>query len=181
MQLHEVLESDIERCKKAIECGTYECLHDLCEILYPKYLGIVEGINHGVNMMPNNSQNLEIWLKNIQYIQEKLELFQGLQEEHMETEKYKRQQISVCNHNINSNEINVDILFADAREKIQNMSALTDPEIEEILSKIVAIEKIVQSGERKSKKWENAKEIIKWVADKGIDVGITLLPLLLQI
>ena len=28
---------------------------------------------------------------------------------------------------------------------------------------------------------ENAKEIIKWIADKGVDVGIALLPLLLQI
>ena len=28
---------------------------------------------------------------------------------------------------------------------------------------------------------ENAKEIVKWIADKGVDVGIALLPLLLQI
>ena len=33
----------------------------------------------------------------------------------------------------------------------------------------------------KSKKWSKAKEIIKWIADKGVDVGIALLPLVLQI
>ena len=61
------------------------------------------------------------------------------------------------------------------------MSALPDTEIEEILNKIDELEKIVKSSERKSKKWENAKSIIKWIADKGVDVGIALLPLLLQI
>ena len=43
------------------------------------------------------------------------------------------------------------------------------------------LEEIVKSSERRSKKWENAKKIIKWIADKGVDVGIALLPLLLQI
>ena len=43
------------------------------------------------------------------------------------------------------------------------------------------LEKIVKSSDRKSKKWENAKGIVKWIADKGVDVGIALLPLLLQI
>lgn len=61
------------------------------------------------------------------------------------------------------------------------MSALPDAEIREILSRIDEMEAIVKSSERKSKKWENAKEIIKWIADKGVDVGIALLPLLLQI
>lgn len=39
----------------------------------------------------------------------------------------------------------------------------------------------MNSKESKSKKWSNAKDIIKWVADKGVDVGIALLPLVLKI
>lgn len=61
------------------------------------------------------------------------------------------------------------------------MSALPDSEIEEILNKMNELEKIIKSSDRKSKKWENAKGVIKWIADKGVDVGIALLPLLLQI
>ena len=61
------------------------------------------------------------------------------------------------------------------------MSSLREDEIEEITSKIDEIERIVNSKDRKTKKWEEAKEIIKWIAEKGVDVGITLLPLLLQI
>ena len=60
------------------------------------------------------------------------------------------------------------------------MTALTDSEVEEILEKVNELEKIVESKDRKTKKWENAKGIIKWIADKGVDVGITLLLLLLK-
>lgn len=83
--------------------------------------------------------------------------------------------------NTNENKIDINISFNDVRRKIENMSALPDAEIEEILHKIDELEKIVKSSDRKSKKWENAKGVIKWIADKGVDVGIALLPLLLQI
>lgn len=83
--------------------------------------------------------------------------------------------------NTNENRIDISISFSGVREMIEHMSALPETEIEEILSKINELEKIVKSSERKSKKWENAKDIIKWIADKGVDVGIALLPLLLQI
>ena len=61
------------------------------------------------------------------------------------------------------------------------MTSLKDSDIDEILEKINELERIVKSTDRKSKKWANAGEIIKWIADKGIDVGLTLLPLLMQI
>ena len=63
----------------------------------------------------------------------------------------------------------------------QPIAPLTEVEIEEILNKINELEQIVKSVERKSKKWDNAKGIIKWIADKGVDVGISVIPLLLQI
>lgn len=83
--------------------------------------------------------------------------------------------------NTNQNKVGVNISFNDVRREIESMSALPEADIEEILDKINELEKIVMAQERKSKKWENAKGIIKWIADKGVDVGISLLPLLLQI
>lgn len=83
--------------------------------------------------------------------------------------------------NTNENKVDINISFSDVRKEIENMSALPDAEIEEIVDKINELEIIVKSQERKSKKWENAKGIVKWLADKGVDVGIALLPLLLQI
>ena len=75
----------------------------------------------------------------------------------------------------------MNISFEDARKTINDMSSLSENEIEEIQSKINALEEIVNSKESKSKKWSKAKDIIKWVADKGVDVGIALLPLILKI
>lgn len=83
--------------------------------------------------------------------------------------------------NTNENKVDINISFNDVRREIENMSALPETEIEEVLSKINELENIVKSSDRKSKKWENAKGIVKWIADKGVDVGIALLPLLLQI
>ena len=61
------------------------------------------------------------------------------------------------------------------------MSALTDNELEEILQKINQLEDVVKSSDRKSKKWENAKGIIKWAADKSFDVAKIVIPLVLKI
>ena len=73
------------------------------------------------------------------------------------------------------------VSFDAVRDKVNNMTSLPDEDIEEIQNRIDEIEEIVNSKETKSKKWSKAKEIIKWIADKGVDVGIALLPLLLKI
>ena len=83
-------------------------------------------------------------------------------------------------HNENHIDVRFDITFSEARAKVENMTSLNEDEIQEILGKIDALEKIANSGDRKTKKWDNAKEIIKWVAEKGIDVAKIVIPLLLK-
>ena len=95
----------------------------------------------------------------------------------------KKTDITITNTNTNTNENNnsVSVTFESVRDKVNNMTSLPDEDIEEIQKRIDEIEEIVNSKETKSKKWSKAKEIIKWIADKGVDVGIALLPLLLKI
>lgn len=81
------------------------------------------------------------------------------------------------NENINS----ICTSFGEVRQQMENMTSLTDTEIVDILNKINELEQIVHSSDRKSKKWENAKGIVNWIADKGVDVGIAMIPLLMQI
>lgn len=85
------------------------------------------------------------------------------------------------NTNNNSNSNFNYISFSQVREQLENMTSLPEIEIEGALHKLSELEQIVKSSDRRSKKWENAKEIIKWIADKGVDIGIAFLPLLLQI
>lgn len=95
----------------------------------------------------------------------------------------KKTDITITNTNTNTNENNnsVSVTFESVRDKVNNMTSLPDEDIEEIQNRIDEIEKIVNSKETKSKKWSKVKEIIKWIADKGVDVGIALLPLILKI
>lgn len=94
----------------------------------------------------------------------------------------KNSGINVITNITNTNENSVKVeSFAEVKNKIENMSSLPDYEIEDILEKIIELENISNSNDRKSKKWEKAKDIIKWVADKGVDVGIALLPLIMQL
>lgn len=45
--------------------------------------------------------------------------------------------------NTNENKVDVNISFSDVRKEIENMSALPDAEIEEILYKINELEKLL--------------------------------------
>lgn len=89
--------------------------------------------------------------------------------------------IQNTNHNENNNNNTISITFDNVRDNVNAMTSLPEEEIRDVLNKIDELEKIVKSTDGKSKKWSNAKEIIKWIADKGVDVGIALLPLLLKI
>ncbi len=119
------------------------------------------------------------YLKNVI---EKLDAFRRMGYREMKREGSPN--IVIHNENNNHNENNLSnmlLSFQDAKQKIENMSALTDNEIEEILQKINQLEDVVNSAERKSKKWENVKGIIKWVADKSFDVAKIIIPLVLKI
>lgn len=81
----------------------------------------------------------------------------------------------------NTNEINITVSFEQARQQIEDMTSLTDQETEEIKAKLDELEEIINSKDKKKTKWEKAKSILIWLADKSLDVGMTLLPLLLKI
>lgn len=87
---------------------------------------------------------------------------------------------SDVNVTINNN-VTVNITFEQARSQIEDMTSLTDSETEEILAKIDELETIINGQDKKKTKWENAKSVLVWLADKSFDVGMTLLPLLLKI
>lgn len=85
------------------------------------------------------------------------------------------------NNNTNENRNTISVSFDDVRRKIDSMTSLPYEDMEEIRVKINELEEIIKSKDGKSKKWSRAKDIIKWIADKGVDVGISILPLLLNI
>lgn len=78
-------------------------------------------------------------------------------------------------------QVNVSVSFEQARSQIEGMTSLTEEQTKEILKKVSEIENLVKDNTNKKTKWEKAKPILAWLADKSFDVGMVLLPLLLKI
>lgn len=80
-----------------------------------------------------------------------------------------------------NNNVTVNITFEQVREKIEEMTSLTEEQTKEAMEKIDEIEKVVKGNGSKKSKWEKLKPLLVWLADKSFDVGMTMLPLLLQL
>ena len=183
----EMMNRDIETLKKIVE--------DTCEIeekekenlyfsLTAKYHPYVPKLGKGLyNYFDEPEYYGEVTGEELEYnlyqIYNKLLTFQAL--------NYPGLGASVaCSPNTvvnitNTNSNTVTVTFDSVRKNIEDMTSLSEEEVQEIQNKIDEIEEIVISKENKRKKWSKTKEIIKWIADKGVDVGITVLPLLLKI
>lgn len=74
-----------------------------------------------------------------------------------------------------------NITFINTIEQIKEMSGLSDQETEETIAKIEEIKAIIDQGGSKKTKWKKIKPILIWLADKSVDVGCALLPLILKI
>ncbi|MDD3341570.1 MAG: hypothetical protein PHN72_05230 [Bacilli bacterium] len=85
------------------------------------------------------------------------------------------------NQNTASNITEIKINFKDVEEQIKNMESLTDEETTEALQKLKELETINNSSESRKKKWETAKKILVWLADKSVEVGIAFIPIVMQV
>ena len=181
-----MVKEDIEKCAEMSDVDMASDLYYGKDAILKFYLYLISCYRRYISSIeddltnPVGTSDLEFdnCIENMKIIKRKLELFI---EEDGDKQAGSDTSITLINQNSNRNDININISFEQARESIENMTALTDSEVEEILLRVDELEKIVQSKDRKTKKWENAKGIVKWIADKGVDVGITLLPLLLRI
>lgn len=173
-----IITEDINKCEEIIKSGNKAVMNELHDTLLSKYAKIIDGF--GENLHSLFYDNYGTYVKqNLETMRQKLVLFQAME--------YRNRYSTVAgdgNVTINNNnnmDVILNITFSDAKERVENMTSLTEDEIQEVLTKIDELESIINSSERKTKKWNNAKEIIKWMADKSVDIGLTLLPLLLKL
>lgn len=79
-----------------------------------------------------------------------------------------------------NNTLNISVTFREVRQKIEDMTALNQAQTDEILKKIDELEKIERENSPRKTKWEKVKPIIAFVMDKGADVAIAVLSLIVQ-
>lgn len=90
-----------------------------------------------------------------------------------------------CNPDVNvsvnnTNIVNVSVSFEEARQIIEDMTSLSQDQTEEIINKINELEEISKENAPRKKKWEKVKPIIAFALDKGVDVAIAILSLVMQ-
>ena len=68
----------------------------------------------------------------------------------------------------------------EVREEIENNTYLDDKAKKELLEKLNEIEALENSKDNKSKKWDIGKKILGFILDKGADVAISYIPLIIQ-
>lgn len=97
--------------------------------------------------------------------------------------KTKEPSIQVNNYNTNTanatamNTVDISIAIDNARKQIED-AGLADEQQKAVMDKLAEIEEIAKSKESKGKRWAKAKEVLKWVAEQGIQVAGIILPLL---
>ena len=114
------------------------------------------------------------------YVQDNLDMMKAK----LETYKYGMNAVSLpepamTNITVN-NTVNISLSFAEARQKVEDMTALNREQTDEILTKIDELEKISKENISRKSKWEKVKPIIAFALDKGADVAIAILSLVMQ-
>ena len=86
----------------------------------------------------------------------------------------------------NTTEVNVTtnltlhLTFEEARQKIEDMTALNQEQTEEVIEKIDELEEISKEDTSRKKKWEKVKPILIFALDKGADIATAIMALVLQ-
>ena len=179
----EMIKEDVARIEDEVSNGNDESRWNLFRELDGRYQVCIKDYYRG--MWESSHSGDKLWfpqlkekpayvLDNLKLVKSKLETFR------FQANAINLPQLPTTQVNVNNN-INISITFEEVREKIEDMTSLTNEETEEVLAKISEIEEVVKSDDKKKTKWEKIKPVLVWLADKSLDIGTALLPLLLKI
>ena len=179
-----LIRADIDLVEKALISEDENYLREVHRTIDGKYQASIR--NWGMGMYNFNPQygfiydclDMESLRDNLRSMKPKLEAYLENWNCISVTSSQDNADISVVVNN--SNHINLNVTFEQAKQKIEDMAGLTQKDTEEIQKKIDELEKISNEGAPKKKKWEKIKPILAFALDKGVDVAITIMELILQ-
>lgn len=183
-----MVDEDIQKCALSeIENQTYQAKKQLFLELVSKYSAHISGFGDGlVGYNPETNKYLFDYPDaselddNIRSIKFKLIAFKN--NNYRNTKSIDdNPNFHVTNTLTATQSQSITISFEDVKRKIRDMTGLTEEETENTLAKIDEIKAIVEKNEPKKTKWQKLKPILVWLADKSVDVGCALLPLILKI
>jgi hypothetical protein len=186
--LKQMIDEDIKRCSDYLSGEKDEQagrdLHLELITKYPPYIaGFGESLynyNQEYGFTMREHFGLESMISNLTVIKNKLVAFKNFGYKNSRSISYDSS-INIENTLTSTQTQSIMISFEEVKRKIEEMSALSDSETNETLDKIDEIKAIVELKDPPKSKWQKIKPILLWLADKSVDVGLALLPLILKI
>ncbi|OXX83005.1 hypothetical protein AVM15_14000 [Paraclostridium benzoelyticum] len=186
-ELIRVIDEDIKMCDDVLKDGNISEMKNIYRTMFNKYLNYVKFNGWGWN---NRSDK-----DNLISLKGSLEVYKGKLKYDFDMEKQKGLNLSlnntanikdsanITNNNSNNitNTVDLEVMFDNARNIIEEDEALGEEEIKEIMNKIKEIEEIGKEDIPKSSKWRKVKGCMGWVGTKGVKVATTVIPLIMKI
>lgn len=178
---------DIDNIEEALESNDSEKMFDVHSEIDATYQSAIinwgmsmncYNPNFGFDIYPDDTETLRL---NLKKMKAKLRSYSmGLNVNYDNQANNRNQNVSVNVNNNNSNVINLTLTFEQARKQVEETTALSQEQTNEVIEKINEIERISKEKEPKKKKWEKIKPILAFALDKGVDIAIMLWSLALQ-
>lgn len=172
---------DVERISEALDNPNEDELRDLHREMDAKYQTAID--NWGLSLYSYSpglgtvsDMSMGALSHNLKVMQEKIRAFSLGMNQKKSAGVSNNTEVSVSVHNT----VNVEMTFAEVKRQIENMDSLSREETNTILAKIEELEKINSASISKKDKWAKIKPFLAFAADKGVDIGIAILTLILQ-
>lgn len=180
-EFYDMVCSDIQRIEESYSLSPEDRLK-LHRELDGRYQACIKDWYNG--LWCTSSVDSTIYYNQLQWSSQSVQGNLEIMKAKLETYTYGMNAISLSdppatNITVNTN-VNISLSFEEAKQKIEDMTALNREQPDEILSKIDELEKISKENISRKSKWEKVKPIISFALDKGADVAIAILSLVMQ-
>lgn len=180
----EMVENDIARIEQAVKQNNSAVCWDLFREIDGRYQSCIinwynsmwECTRDGSSIVYGNLMGSQ-WMivENLKYAKAKLETYR-FQMNAVAVPQLPQTNISVTN----TNQVNIGITFEEARQRIDDMTALDDNQANELKDTINELEEISKEQSSRRAKWEKVKPIIAGVLKFGADAALVVLQAILQ-
>lgn len=182
----EMVENDIARIDQAVKQNNSAVCWDLFREIDGRYQSCIinwynsmwECTRDGSSIVYGNLMGSQ-WMivENLKYAKAKLETYR-FQMNAVAIQQLPQANISFTNNN--NNQVNIGITFEEARQRIEDMTALDKEQANELQSTINELEEISKEKSSRRDKWEKVKPIIAGVLKFGADAALVVLQAILQ-
>ncbi len=169
---------DINRCEEIINAGDEATATKEAIRLVIAYGSYLPNLKERFDFETGGYDYTASCIEDIRLIQGALKIFKANGCELPKLIQGRSPLVELNNNNSIQNYINIS--FDEVRKNIASSGILPQEEIDDILERINELEEISQGSDTRNKKWSKMKGLLSWLGDKGVDVAVQFLPLILK-